>query len=62
MQKQNLIRLSIIVIGILVLIGGGVVGGIQNPSYDPTSLRACMIIAGLIITAIGLAISNDKLN
>lgn len=62
MQKQNLIRMSIIVIGILILIAGGAVGGIQNPSYDPTSLRVCMIIAGLIVTAIGLAISNDKLN
>lgn len=62
MQKQNLIRLSIIVIGILILIAGGAVGGIQNSSYDPTSLRVCMIIAGLIVTAIGLAISNDKLN
>lgn len=62
MQKQNLIRMLIIAAGILVQIGGGVVGGIQNSSYDPTSLRACMIIAGLIVTAIGLAISNDKLN
>ena len=62
MKKQNLIRLSIIVIGILILIAGGAVGGIQSPSYDPTSLRACMIIADLLIIGTGLFISNDKLN
>ena len=62
MQKQNLIRLLIITIGVLILIAGGAVGGIQSPSYDPTSLRVCMIIAGFIITAIGVFITNDKLN
>jgi len=62
MQKQNLIRLLIITIGVLILIAGGAVGGIRNPSYDPNSLRVCMIIAGFIITAIGVFITNDKLN
>jgi hypothetical protein len=62
MQKRNLIRLLIIAIGVLILIAGGAVGGIQSPSYDPNALGVCMIIAGFIITATGVFISNDKLN
>lgn len=62
MQKQNLIRLLIIAAGVLILIAGGAVGGIRNPSYDPTTLGVCMTFAGFIITATGVFISNDKLN
>lgn len=61
MQKRNLIRLLIITIGVLILIEGGAVGSIRSPSYDLTSLSACMIIAGFIITAIGVFITNNKL-
>lgn len=62
MQKQNLIRMLIIAAGILFLIAGGAVGGIQNPSYDPTTLGVCVTFAGFIITAIGVFITKDKLN
>ena len=62
MQKRNLIRLLIITIGVLIPIAGGAVGGIRNPSYDPTTLGVCMTFAGFIITAIGVFITNDKLN
>ena len=62
MHKQNLIRLLIIAIGVLILITGGAVGGIQSPSYDSTTLGLCMTFAGFIITAIGAFITKDKLN
>ena len=54
MQKQNLIRLLIIAIGVLILIAGGAVGGIQNPAYDPSFLSTRMTVAGIIVIPIGL--------
>ena len=62
MQKQNLIRLLIITIGVLILIAGRAVGGIQNPAYAPSFLSTRMTVAGIIVIPIGLFIPNDKLH